>query len=199
MEPRSRFICPSCNKPIRAVTTYLRSKRPSARCSCTGEIVNGEGRYAGCTARYMPPVNLIPSENRPLDYLPTGTDLSDGLPFSEHANAARARRSTNGYSVVILQADDAQEIRVRQAVRDFGLLADRRDIAYAASVGMDWQEFTTGVVEPETDTLSAEGAYLSNVIPTVRAKRPADLSSVKRWRKATGRSGGVSERSLSRR
>jgi len=147
----------------------------------------------------MPPVEQIPRNLADGDQFasyPTGTgqtDLVESLPFSEHASVKPARTHA-GYRVEVVATGDANEIRVRQAVRNFGFLARRRDIEYAASVGMDLGEFVTGIVEPEADTLCIEGAGLPIISAPPRATRPLGLANMRTWRKATGRVGGISER-----
>ena len=193
MQAQARFTCPSCNKPVTTITTYLRSGRQAPVCECTGEIVDTKGKYSGCLARYMPPVELIPRN------LPTGdqfasyltdtgqTDLSGMLGFSEHADTLARSLPTAGYRVEVLDPDNEQEIRVAQAVRDFGLLVAKRDARYAASIGVGWTSFVSGIEEDEVDTLADEGAYLPVTIPPARAIRPTDRNGIRQWRKGRSR------------
>ena len=205
MQATRKHYCPSCGHPVTDVTTWLRSGRKASICECSGGIVNHKGQYAGCLARFQPPLEQFPRNlddgvqfaSYPTD---TGqTDLADSLPFSEHPDTlGTSPRSSAGYSIEVLDTDNADEIRVRQAVRDFGFLARRRDIEYAASVGMDLGEFVTGIVEPELDHLAVEGAELPGLLTCwqcdIPTQRPLDVSGMRAWRKATHRTGGISER-----
>jgi len=95
----------------------------------------------------------------------------------------RYRRSFNGYRTVQVPADDPQEIRVREAVRDFGLLTRNRDLKYATGIGMDYDAFVWGIVAPEPDHLAVEGATLPSDISSTRgAQRPHDLAGIRAWR-----------------
>jgi hypothetical protein len=95
---------------------------------------------------------------------------------------------TSGYEVVELVADDPQEIRVREAVRDFGLLTRHRDLKYATGIGLDYDAFVWGIVAPEADHLAVEGAGLPIGKLSTRATRPHDrnLESVRAWRASRG-------------
>ena len=92
------------------------------------------------------------------------------------------------YDLVVLDADDPQEIRVREAVRDFGLLTRHRDLKYATGIGLDYDAFVWGIVAPEPDHLSVEGAGLPIRKLSTRPTRPHDrkLDSVRAWRASRG-------------
>ena len=121
-----------------------------------------------------------------------------------YIEAWQRRFPTNGYAIEVIDSADVQELRVREAVRDFGLLVADRDWQYAISIGIDWDGFTTGIVEPEPDHLAADGAGLrtrsdgaGNGIKLLdlrhpvrslpaRAIRPTDRVGIARWRGERG-------------
>lgn len=94
-----------------------------------------------------------------------------------------------GYAVEVVEAADVDELRVRECVRDFGLLVSNRDVEYATAIGLDWDGFVAGVVAPEADHLAAEGAGLPIPSPSSRAIRPTGKEGISAWRK--GRAGAV--------
>jgi hypothetical protein len=97
--------------------------------------------------------------------------------------------NVDGYTFEVLDDADPQEVRVAQAVRDFGLLTSHRDHLYAISIGMDWDGFTTGIVAPEADTLALDGAGIEAIELQAKGQkdfRPKDQGGMRSWRKRRG-------------
>ena len=135
-------------------------------------------RYSWSRSDGTSGVTVVPSWV--VDDAPIPADHNPDYPRSWHSQPF----NRYGQYIVEVAADDPQEIRVRQAVRDFGLLTRHRDLEYATGIGLDYDAFVWGIVAPEPDHLAVEGADIEVQAPSTRATRPHDrnIDSVRAWR-----------------